>query len=483
MQRIFSLVLAAAVVSLTGGGPAFTSDEPLVVERGTRAFDGIIEHIAAPGETAAGFDVAALLAAAHGAPPIICSLAAQAVRDNGWGNWSDAPSTPLPHTALPDQRSYRRNRDDDDRDRAPLAPAEMQRLLEALSSDDPCVRELSVRLLARGDDSLVAPALATRLRTGNAQLREVAALGLGLVGAESAGDALVSALRDGEAGVRANAAWASGTIENGRALGALMGLFRDPVEMVRAAAVVAVGRMDSTRATAALVRVVREDEAASVRRVAAWALGQLEAHEGVDALTAALAQDRDAGVREMAAWALGTIEDHSATSALAAAAKGDADDDVRETAVWALAEIGDRSAADVLGQVAATDKSSRVRGTAAWGIGQVEDDEGRAPAGLFQALKDGSADTRLKAAWALGQIGDSAALPAIRDALKQERSSDVSRALIRALLKSGERSEAALTELLDSKDARVREVAVRGLAGNNSFNPWPWPWPRPRPFP
>jgi HEAT repeat protein len=102
---------------------------------------------------------------------------------------------------------------------------------------------------------------------------------------------------------------------------------------------------------------------------------------------------------------------------------------------------------------------------------------------LLRALKDESEDTRLKAGWALGQIGDSSALPAIRDAMKQEKSTQVQRALIRALMRSGEHSEAALTSLLDSGDPRVREAAVRGLAGNNSFNPWPWPWPRPRPIP
>jgi FOG: HEAT repeat len=102
---------------------------------------------------------------------------------------------------------------------------------------------------------------------------------------------------------------------------------------------------------------------------------------------------------------------------------------------------------------------------------------------LLKLLGDESADTRMKAAWALGQIGDSTALPAIRAAIKAEKNEEVNRALIRALMKSGERSEAALTELIDSKDPRVREAAVRGLAGRSAFNPWPWPWPRPRPFP
>jgi HEAT repeat protein len=184
----------------------------------------------------------------------------------------------------------------------------------------------------------------------------------------------------------------------------------------------------------------------------------------------------------MAAWALGNIESRTASSALVNAARRDADDKVRETAVWARGEIEDESVIDALAQIAANDKNSRVRGTAAWAIGQM-DERGRAPKPLLTLLKDESTDTRVKAAWALGQIGDSTALPAIRNALKSETNETVNRALIRALLKSGERSEATLIELVDSKDPRVREAAIRGLAGRSSTNPWPWPWPRPRPTP
>ncbi|MDF1506140.1 HEAT repeat domain-containing protein, partial [Roseisolibacter sp. H3M3-2] len=124
----------------------------------------------------------------------------------------------------------------------------------------------------------------------------------------------------------------------------------------------------------------------------------------------------------------------------------------------------------------------RVRGTAAWALGQLG---GRAaPAGLLRALRDTSEDVRLKAAWALGQIGDTAAGPAVRDALERETGgARLRQALVRALLRSGERSEQALSTLLASRDPQVREAAVRGLAGRDAFNPWPWPWPRPRPFP
>jgi HEAT repeat protein len=198
-----------------------------------------------------------------------------------------------------------------------------------------------------------------------------------------------------------------------------------------------------------------------------------------------LARDGDARVREMTAWALGQVEQKEGIAALQRALREDADDAVRETAAWALAQIEDRTALDALG-AALSDRSSRVRGTAAWAIGQLADDDdvrGRAPAGLTRLLRDESEDVRRKAAWALGNVGDAASVPAIREAMKAEQSSEVRKALVRALTKSGGRSEAVFTELLSSSDPKVREAAVRGLAGQNAFNPWPWPWPRPRPFP
>ena len=184
----------------------------------------------------------------------------------------------------------------------------------------------------------------------------------------------------------------------------------------------------------------------------------------------------------MAAWALGSIEDSRAIAPLAQAIRSDAEDKVRETAVWALGEIEDRSAIDALG-AATSDRSPRVRGTAAWAIGQLNENGAKAAPGLLRLLRDENTDVRLKAAWALGEIQDTGALPAIREALRAEQNDRVRKALIRALMKSGERSEAALTELLTSSDPQIREAAVRGLAGRNSFDPWPWPWPRPRPFP
>ncbi len=466
MHRIIGLAVVAMLVSGSGVNPVAAP-----VAFGSAIGDDF-------GQGAPSVDVTALLTSARGAPPMICALAAQSVRRWGWGgDWNDAPSTPLRAivSAVNDRLSLNSGK---------LPPEDVERLMSGLSSDDACVRELAVRILGtQKEDEPISRGLITRLANNDASLREVAALGLGFIEPVSAIDPLIRSLRDASPGVRGNSAWALGRIEDGRALRPLLSLFSDESSLVREAAIVAAGRMESTATVSALIRVVRQDNAPSVRRVAAWALGKIESREAVQELSRALAQDTDSRVREMSAWALGNIEDRSSTGALANAARTDADDRVRESAVWALAQIEDDTSLEALGQIAGNDRSSRVRGTAAWAIGQLDGRGMRAPPGLLQALRDASEDTRVKAAWALGELGDVNALPAIREALRAEKSDQVQRALIRALMESGGRSEADLTALLNSSDPRVREAAVRGLAGKNSFNPWPWPQPRPRPFP
>ena len=471
MQRIIGLVVATLAFSSLSGVPAVAntaSTGDAYAFAAGRSFDQGQQR-------GAPVDVAALLTAARGAPPMICSMAAHALRGWGWNDWSDAPSTPLASVS---------GAIVNDDFRSDVLPApDVQRLFAGLSSDDACVRELSVRLIGTQKAELVGGELVTRLGSSDPALRAVAALGLGLVEAQAGVDLLIRTLRDASIDVRANSAWALGRIENGRALNPLVGLFRDDAEKVRLAAVSAVGHMDdSTSSIPALIRVVRQDNSPAVRRVAAWALGKLEAREAIDALTEALARDADARVREMSAWALGNIEDRRSVAPLGAAIRGDAEDRVRETAVWALGNIGDHSSIDILG-AATGDRSANVRGTAAWAIGQMDDNGTKAPAGLLRLLSDDNTDTRLKAAWALGQLEDAGALPAIRDALKVEKNDRVRRGLIRALMKSGESSQTTLTQLLTSSDPQIREAAVRGIAGARSFDPWPWPWPRPRPFP
>lgn len=353
MQRMIGLAAVASVVSITAGG-------------GDRIAAVAVRPAAAAALAPQGpLDVGSLLAAAHGAPPMICALALHAVGNGRWGRWADAPATPLGAVGVDDNR--------DERERQ-LSAADEDRLLTGLASDDACVRELSVRLLGDHGNTRIANALITRLTSSDASLRTIAAAGLGLVSLETGVDGLIAALRDGTPAVRANSAWALGRIENGRALSPLVQLFRDNDTTVREAAVAAVGQLDSTSVTAALTRVLQQDPAASVRLVAAWALGTLEAHDAAATLATTLGHDTDPRVREMSAWALGNIEAKGSAAALITALQHDEDDKVRETAAWAIGQGENRSAMDALGTAAGGDHSAGVRGTAAWAIGQLADD-------------------------------------------------------------------------------------------------------------
>ena len=427
----------------------------------------------------AAIDVRALLDAARGANPLMCALAAQSVRNGGWGDWSDAPVTPL-SASLP------AGSDDDWRSRE-VEESEAPLLIESLGAQDACVRELSVRMIGRTRDrgKSMTPGLLSGMTSDVARTRETSALALGMLRPREAVDPLVRALRDSESSVRANSAWALGRIDDGRALNPLVAMLRDADAVVREAAAGAIGRLDSSSVVPALLRVARQDESPRVRRTAVWALAQLDEEEATsEGIGAVLSQDRDAKVREMAAWALGQRGRRANIEVLSTALRRDADEHVREAAAWGLGNSGDRAAADVLGEACASDQSARVRGTAAWALGQLGGGRARrASAGLLRVLNDESDDVRLKAAWALGQIGDSTAVDALQEAMRREQEPRIQRALVRALVKSGARSERALTQLLDSPDEQVREAAVRGLAGRGSMDPWPWPWPRPRPFP
>jgi HEAT repeat protein len=153
---------------------------------------------------------------------------------------------------------------------------------------------------------------------------------------------------------------------------------------------------------------------------------------------------------------------------------------VRETAAWALGEMGVRAANPALGRALA-DRDAKVRASAAWALGQFH--LARAPGALVKALDDPDRHVRLSAAWALGEIGDAEAAAAVADALRRETDEEVRRAEVRSLVESGRVSPEAVKGLLDSADAKTREMAVRALTGRHALSPWPWPRPRPRPFP
>ena len=150
-------------------------------------------------------DVHALITAASGASPLLCSYAVHSVGNGGWG-WDNAPVTPLPHD---ERRSARFEH---------LAPEDVQFLLGNIGSDDPCVSEMSVRLLASDESPAAIDGLIRNLGATDTSAKMVAALGLGLSAPDRAADALIRVVNDKATGVRANAIWALGRIGDGRAV-------------------------------------------------------------------------------------------------------------------------------------------------------------------------------------------------------------------------------------------------------------------------
>src|SRR5471032_1450650 len=129
MIRILGVLAAAALVANTGGDArgATWSGDASVVELGAYAMNAGDMSDAAP-SARTPIDISALLVQAHGAPPMICALAARSLRSYGWGNdRADAPATPLKAIDI--------GGGDDSRSAA-LPAADITRLMDALSSDD-----------------------------------------------------------------------------------------------------------------------------------------------------------------------------------------------------------------------------------------------------------------------------------------------------------------------------------------------------------
>ncbi|MGH7633385.1 MAG: hypothetical protein ACRENC_06625, partial [Gemmatimonadaceae bacterium] len=110
MQRALGILIATFAISSLSGTPA-------VARSGTPSERSTGDEYAQRG---APIDVAALLVAARGAPPVICSLASRAIQGYGW-NRTDAPATPLGSFASSTSYDFDRQ--------LPLPDADVQRLL------------------------------------------------------------------------------------------------------------------------------------------------------------------------------------------------------------------------------------------------------------------------------------------------------------------------------------------------------------------
>jgi HEAT repeat protein len=143
-----------------------------------------------------------VLAAAHGAPPVLCALAARTLqRRYGFEPWQ--PPGSLADTSAALAWALARDRSD----------AAVPVLLGGLRDDDPCVQEIAARLLARIESPVATTAALVALGAVSPGTRYAAAVALGLGDASRALDPLIARLGDDDATVRAASAWALGGLD------------------------------------------------------------------------------------------------------------------------------------------------------------------------------------------------------------------------------------------------------------------------------
>ena len=202
------------------------------------------------------------------------------------------------------------NEDPESRERAAEAlgdrgePEALPSLVEAALNDE----SLNVQLAAEtGIHKIGLDELAwLLLNHDDAEVREAAAKGLGLMGATKAVDPLREALStDEDAGVRAATVEALGRIRGEQAVEAILeAAITDAEAIVREAAVRELGEIGATVAVDEVAELLGEDAAAEVRAAAAWTLGALGDDAALQLLLDARSGDLSEAVRAAAAEAL-----------------------------------------------------------------------------------------------------------------------------------------------------------------------------------
>ncbi len=220
--------------------------------------------------------VATILAAARGANPLLCDLAASALDQRlQWGNppfWGDFHPgdywlrNPDPAVAASVRAAFRVLRD----------PGVIEPLRRALGDADACVRRLAAPLLGRTRHPQAVAALSAALRDTSPATRAAAVLGLGFAQSQPTVPQLIAALTDRAPAVRRLAAWALGEIANASAVPRLVQALGDAEPSVRATAAWALGQIEDPSAVLPLSQLLQHDGDVEVRKTAAWALGHLK---------------------------------------------------------------------------------------------------------------------------------------------------------------------------------------------------------------
>lgn len=356
--------------------------------------------------------------------------------------------------------------------RGPDAVRALPELIKAIGDSDEQVWAQATRAIANIGPAAEAavPALIGKLSEYEQQQRYRSVLALAKIGPKAI-PALLEGLKhkDSER-IRAGCADALGAmgIEAVPAIGALEAQFADWSEQAREHAALALGQIGAP-AESVLVKALTHEQP-QVRVAALNGLGQfsVQSPEGIAALQK-FTTEGEATSRRLALLALaGSAVDKSSLDQPILKALTDAEPAVRETAVITLKRLGS-SAPDVvpaLTKMLASD-DAQLRRTAAVALGTLGNKAAAALPTLIEALRKQAEDESTIVA-VIGQIGSPAVGPLLAAAgdnsIPPER-------LAQALSRIGPAAATALVAELNSKDAKIREIAIRALAGLVDSNP------------
>lgn len=251
-------------------------------------------------------------------------------------------------------------------------------------------------------DPAVYQALSEALRDSQRDIREQAALTLGILNGSSAIQELVAALSDPDAGVRGAAASAIGKVgteEDGRAL---IPLLADPAYGARTRALRAIGVLRVKEAGPALRQLYEANQRREYGLLVLESLSRIADPAQEDFLRG-LAQDPQAEKRRFAIEGLGRIGNGALLTAMKKDYQRETSADLRLAYGFAITQLGDRSFIDSVVLGLASRNSVRCRRYL------MEMGSGVLPE-LYPYLNDPAEDVRAELSDIIAALGDASAI-------------------------------------------------------------------------
>jgi HEAT repeat protein len=278
---------------------------------------------------------------------------------------------------------------------APACDPDTRKLVAKLSSRNSETRYQAVECLGDRRDPAVVQSLAPLLDDPESGVRWKTAEALGKLGPPAVGP-LIDGLRSGDVDVRWMAAVALGDIADPAAVPALLETLNDVDAYVRSRAALALAAIGEPAETALITSLSTGNE--RVRWGATLALGRIGGEVATSALIDAL-HDPDEDIRRQTANALEDMGEAAIPTLIAMLRISDPS--IRDEIIGALTQIG-KPATPSLVAALRTSKDPCIRAGAALALGGISDPV--TADALNEALGDGEEGVRLAAGEALGDI-------------------------------------------------------------------------------